>query len=514
MTKTSRTAKSLKNAQVAAFFYLVNLILTFLLRKAFIDYLGAELLGLNSTVQDLLNFLNIAELGISGAVSYMLYRPLFEEDREKINEIVSVQGYLYRKVAYIMIAGAIILICFFPLIFAKAQVESWFPYATFVVLFCNPLWSYLFNYKQIILVAEQKDYKNLYIGQGFRALKKMLQIPAVILLPLGYVYWLVIEFIFSGIGALVLNYRIHKEYPWLKINIGCGKKLKKKYPDILIKTKQLFFHRISSYVSAQITPLIIYSYTSLTLVAVYGNYQLIIYGIVAFLGVIFKSLGAGIGNLVAEGDPEKIRNVFWELVASRFWIASCLCFGFYVLSSPLVSLWVGVQYIIDHQVLIWMVLTAFCIMNRITLDDFISAYGMYQDIWVPLVNIVLAVGLSFLLGAFWGLTGILIGMFASSFFVLVWKPCFLYWNGFQEPVVNYFIPFTGYVVLAVGCGYVVMQVTDRFAFTPSASYWAFIKYGILMVGLYVVFFTPFFYFFSSGLRRFLKRMGTLFKFGF
>lgn len=45
---------------------------------------------------NLLNFLNLAELGISTAIGYVLYKPIFEHDEARINEIISVLGYMYR----------------------------------------------------------------------------------------------------------------------------------------------------------------------------------------------------------------------------------------------------------------------------------------------------------------------------------------------------------------------------------------------------------------------------------
>ena len=103
MSESSRTAKSIKNAKVALIFYFINIVLQFFSRKVFLDYLGAEVLGLNTTAQNLLGFLNLAELGIGSAISYALYRPLFNKDSQTINEIVSVQGWLYRKVAVVVV---------------------------------------------------------------------------------------------------------------------------------------------------------------------------------------------------------------------------------------------------------------------------------------------------------------------------------------------------------------------------------------------------------------------------
>ena len=54
----TRTEKSVRNAKVALIFYLVQILLGFFSRKAFFDYLGSEILGLNTTVANLLGFLN------------------------------------------------------------------------------------------------------------------------------------------------------------------------------------------------------------------------------------------------------------------------------------------------------------------------------------------------------------------------------------------------------------------------------------------------------------------------
>ena len=122
--KESRTIKSIKNAKIALVFYFLNLVLSFISRKVFIDYLGAEILGLNTTVVNLLSFLNLAELGIGSAIAYTLYKPLSTKSTNEINEIVSIQGWLYRVIAYIVIVAACILMCFFPLIFEKNRITS------------------------------------------------------------------------------------------------------------------------------------------------------------------------------------------------------------------------------------------------------------------------------------------------------------------------------------------------------------------------------------------------------
>lgn len=210
MSESSRTAKSIKNAKVALIFYFINLVLQFFSRKVFLDYLGAEVLGLNTTAQNLLGFLNLAELGIGSAISYALYKPLFQRDVKVINEIVSVQGWLYRRVAVVVIIAACVLMCFFPFIFEKAKVPLWYTYASFSVLLFSALLGYIFNYKQIVLTADQKEYKITLNIQGIKVIKVLVQIAAITYLADGYVYWLVLEFVMAIVTTVIINHVLRR----------------------------------------------------------------------------------------------------------------------------------------------------------------------------------------------------------------------------------------------------------------------------------------------------------------
>ena len=112
--KESRVKKSLLNARVNLIFYVLILIISFFSRKVFLNCLGADFVGLTGTLMNLLNFLNLAELGISTAIGYVLYKPIFEHDEARINEIISVLGYMYRWIGRIIIAAGLLLSCFLP----------------------------------------------------------------------------------------------------------------------------------------------------------------------------------------------------------------------------------------------------------------------------------------------------------------------------------------------------------------------------------------------------------------
>lgn len=462
MAKTdSRTSKSIKNSSVALVFYFINLILQFFSRKIFLDYLGAEVLGLNTTATNLLQFLNLAELGIGSAIACTLYKPLAEKDTNTINEIVSLQGWLYRRIAWIVITGSVVLMAFFPLIFAKMPLPLWYAYASFVALLASALLSYFVNYKQIVLSADQQEYKIQYSYKASMLAKLLCQILAIRFLDNGYVWWLVLEVVFAVVASVVLNRVIARTYPHLKSNLRVGKELARKYPDVITKVKQLFFHKIAGFALTQTSPLIIYAYTTLTIVALYGNYMLVILGVITFLTAIFNGITAGIGNLIARGDKQNIVDVFEELFSMNFLISSVICFGVYKFLPLFVKFWIGTDYLLDNITLILLVIYTYISLTRQVIHAFINAYGLFGDIWAPITEAIINIGMSVLLGYFYGLNGVLVGVLISLFLIVFcWKPYLLYVKGLRKKFSCYIIMYIKHVIIFVVCLFITCYIID------------------------------------------------------
>ncbi|WP_455640191.1 sugar transporter [Parabacteroides sp.] len=504
----SRTQKSIQNVRIALVYYFINLIINFLSRKVFIEYLGTEILGLNTTIVNLLQFLNLAELGIGAAISYTLYEPLANNNKNKINEIVSIQGYMYRRIAGFVIGGAFILMCFFPLIFAKTGLPLWYTYSTFIVLLSGSLAGYYFNYRQIVLTADQKEYKITIYVKSITIIKSALQILAIAYLPEGYIWWLCLEFIAVISMTTAVNRLIKREYPWLSARAKTGKELKGKYTGIIQKTKQLFFHKVGSYVLTQTSPVVIYAYTTLTMVAIYGNYMLIIMGIIALLAAIFNSISAGVGNLVASSNKKHILKVFEELFCSRFLFTGTACYCTYKLAPAFITLWVGSEYLLDNLSLAIMVAIMYINLIRTVVDSFINAYGLFQDIWAPVVEALLNIGLSILLGYWWGISGILCGVLISLLLIVfTWKPVFLFRKGFQASIRSYiYLYIKSILALLITTGLAV-YISSRFiSIDPASSYANFILYAALTGGIFFILLFALLYLFNKGTRDFTKRI--------
>lgn len=507
MKNESRTLKSIKNAQVSMFYYFVQLILGFWSRKVFLDYLGVDILGLDTTAAKLFGFLNLAELGVGMAVTYFLYKPLNDNNYEEINKIVALQGWIYRRVAAAIIVGAIILMAFFPWIFADITLPLWYAYATFsMMLYCSML-GYFINYKSIVLNADQKGYKVSRTTQGFGVFIKILQILLLPIVPNPFIFYLTTSFASYTFGCLWLNYVIRKEYPWLKTKGYKGKTLLKEYPDIMKKTGQLFIHRLTSAILFEGSPLIIYAFSSLAVVGSLGNYTNILDRIMTIISMVFSSMGAAIGSLIATGDKQHVVRVFWELYDSRFCIAAISMTCVFFLAHPFIALWIGEQYIMGELLLSLLLINVFIRITRLTVDHYINGYGLFQDVWAPAVEGCINIVGSIVFGLLFGYKGVLMGSILSQLIiVLAWKPYMLFNKGLQIKPSQYFTPVIirhFVLLLDVFILYFLFKLCIPERFT---NFIQFIPYALLMSFVITLVIVGEFWFFSQGVRDFFLRL--------
>lgn len=432
-----RTHKSILNAEVNIIFYFLTLFLAFFSRRIFLDYLGAEFIGLTGTLGNILGYLNLAELGITACIGFFLFKPLQTNNRQEIQDILSLLGYLYKWIGCIILAGGILISLFFPLIFATAELGLGIIYFAFYSFLGSSLIGYFINYRQTLLSADQKNYLVAIYYQSANILKIILQII------LAYTYknlylWVGIEFVFGIIGCIILNWKINKEYPWLNVDKKRGRLLLKQYPEVITKTKQVFIHKIKDFVLVRSDELFIFLFVSLKMVAYYGNYMIIISKLISLFSSVTGSVGASVGNLVAEGNKQGMMKVFWEYTTVQHTIAAILSFSLYNFIEPFIAHWLGLEYIMDRKILILLILYIYITNSRNSVDSFNYAHGLYADVWSAWAELIINISITIIGGLKWGIIGILLGKIASLLTIVVlWKPYYLFTSGFKEPVSIY-----------------------------------------------------------------------------
>ena len=506
-----RVRRSIMNIKVGMLFYVLSLLLAFFSRKVFLDYLGAEFLGLTGMLMNILSFLSVAELGIGTSIVYFLYKPLQEDNHEKINEIMSMLAYLYRCIGLFMGACGIVISLFFPWWFGHLETDLLLVYFAFFSFLATAITGYVFNYRQLLISANQKQYVVNAYFQSINVLQSLTQILLVYFYKNLYL-WVAVGLIFTIIACIVFNYRIRKEYPWLRINLKEGRRNLKTYPEVLKKTRQIFAQKIKDFILYRSDEILVGAFVSVVQVAYYGNYMIIVNKLNFLTNILSTGMNAGIGNLVAEGNMQNTMKVFWELTAVRFLITGIIIFGLLMFFQPFIACWLGEEYLLDELIVYLLIFNIFIYLSRGVVEIYRSACGLFQDVWTAWTELVLNISVTLCLAPFYGIVGMLLGKIISVFFIAIfWRPYFVFTKGLDQKVSSYwrgmlpyYLIFAVFAALAILLRYFVVEPLSTNLFYLMG--WALLIFPLLIVIYLLVMFVL-----TRGMKYFIARKPAIYK---
>ncbi len=502
----SRQSFGIKNTKISLIFYVILLILTFFSRKIFIDALGTEIVGLSSAMLNILNIINLSELGVGTAIATTLYKPLYDKDNSKISDIISILGYFYRIIGFVVIGIGVLLLVAMPFLFSDKGVEMHWVYMAFGAMFLSNLVPYFISYEQTILTADQRYYEIAAATNITVILRVVVQVILLKVFDLGYGWWLVCEAVSAILLGIWLVHRVKTLYPKLNSSWVRGKNIRKTYPEIFVKARQIIPHRISSSVLNQTDNILLLILTSLESITLYTNYSLLMSKSVALVSNSFNGLIAGVGNLIAQGNMDSIKKLFWEFNALFFVISSVLAIGFYHLSSPFVGLWLGGEFVLGTDIVILLSVNAFLSIMRLPLIYFTNGYSLFKDTWAPCVEALINLVFSFAFGYFYGIMGVMLGTAISLSFMQVWKPYFFYSEIFKISVLNYWKELLKYIIVFVFV-WLVIDLFSEFLFSklPLESFFIWIIDAVIICVMALFMFVAILYKLSSGMRNVTDR---------
>ena len=286
----------------------------------------------------------------------------------------------------------------------------------------------------------------------------------------------------------------------------------KKYPEIIKYTKQIFAHKVGGLVQGQLTPFLIYSFVSLPMVALYTNYTILTQKLEGLISGVINSTGAAIGNLIAEGNKERILKVFRELLAIRIFVASIIGICIYKFASPFIGVWLGSEYILENVTVTIIATLSGLGIARGVLDQFCYGCGLFADVWAPYAESLIMVAFAVAGGYFYGLPGVLCGPLVSIIAIIyIWKPYYLFSRGFKLPILEYWKLFF-INILATAASFLV---TDYICSTyiqphiPVDNWLGLIASGAIYAIMITAVTALAYYSLSAGFRDFLHRSKLL-----
>jgi O-antigen/teichoic acid export membrane protein len=296
----------------------------------------------------------------------------------------------------------------------------------------------------------------------------------------SFTLWIVFELLGNALTYIIINRNVTRKYSWLNVKMEKSyRTLLKENKDVLRNLKNIVLHRFSGIITTQTDSIIISIFATARDIALYANYLLIINGITNLLTQFFNGLTASIGNLIAEGNNNKSYKIFLQLYHLEFYIGVCVSYVMYRIINPFIEVWIGKEYLFSNVFVLIICVNFFIQITRRTVDFFKDGYGIFYDYYAPLIQAAINLGVSLILGKYYGIIGVYIGTFVSSLPLLVfWRPIILFKRGFQIKTSNYLRNLLKLLVLS-GVAILISEQMQSFVNIPLNSWIGLVSYFII-----------------------------------
>ena len=443
----SRTENSIKNAKTGLIVQLVNRIMAFVVRTVFIKCLNTEYLGVHGLFTNILTILSFAELGIGTAIIFNMYKPVAEEDTEKIKSLMQLYKKCYNIIGTVILILGLLVIPFMKYIVTDIPNIKENIYFIYILILLNTSVSYFFTYKKSIITAHQKQSVINKIDTIFYIARSILEIIFLIITH-NFIIYLLIQIIGTIIENIILARKADKMYPYLKEK-NIQKLDKKESKNIFDNVKSLIIYQFGSVIMNGTDNILVSALINVNTVGLCSNYNMIINAIKSIVQTMFNGVTASVGNLNAIGNSEQKEKVFYQLTFLDYVIYSFCAVAFIVLLNPFIELWLGEEYLLGLSVAIALSVSFFIDGMRQPGFTYRTTLGLFnKSKATPYIGAITNIILSILLCKLFGVVGIFIATSIAQLVSYSWiDPYLIHKYEFKTPISKYFKKYIVYCIV-------------------------------------------------------------------
>ncbi|MBQ6021176.1 MAG: oligosaccharide flippase family protein [Clostridia bacterium] len=449
----SRTENSMLNIIVGIGGYAVNTVLGLVCRVVFTRFLPKAYLGVNGFFADILSMLTVVEMGLGIAIVYALYKPIAEDDKARVASLMRFFGSAYRIIGAVTAAAGLCVMPFLPRLVEMPSEITESVYLLYGIFLFNNASTYFFSYRGSFLLAAQQNYIVTGLNYVVTITQSVVQM-AFLALTRDYMSYLIIQTVGTALYNIAIFIIAKKKYPHIAVRNAepLDKETKK---SLFRNTRDLLLTRISGLFVNNTDNIIITYFKGLVETGVTSNYTLFISTLTTLFSQVFDGMTASIGNHNALEDGEKRYEMFKFINLSNFWLYSWGAVGIAFVSSDLVRLIFGEDYVISPWIPAVLAVNFYLVGMQSAVWTYMQTLGIFH--YGRLISFVTAgikIGLSILLGADYGVFGIQLSTAVGRILTDVWySPWALYKHGFHKKPSLYLGRYLIFLaVLAAECG--------------------------------------------------------------
>lgn len=407
-----RTKRAIYNNLAATLLQTTILIFGLITPRLIINTYGSELNGLVTSTKQMVSYLRYLELGISAALVFTLYVPLSLRDYDVINPLVTRAKKEYEKISLGYFIGVILLSLIYPLVLSENLGYGYVTFIVFLIGIFGALDFYTLSKYTVLLQADQRKY----VINLITTLTTIMQnLTSIMLIVFNQSIFLVVfvPTIFLPIRSFLLGLYVHKEYPLIDYKTNQS-------PIKLDKRKDAFLSGLSDSIGVSLPIVVVSIIVSLEMASVFSVYSMVFIGLAGIMTVFTSGMSAAFGNMYAKGEKSiAIRSInefeflYYALLTVFYSSASALIIPFVKVYTADV---VDINYIYP---LFGLLFTIWSISYNTNIPSqiIINATGKWKMGRITyLIHIIILVTTVFVLGYYFEINGILIGMIMASLY--------------------------------------------------------------------------------------------------
>lgn len=406
------------NSIVALGSQICQVLIGFITRKLFIDYLGVEYLGYNSVFANILQMLNLADLGIGVAITSYLYKPLSENNKKKITAIMYIYKKLYSIIGFIVLGVGLVVSVFLKTLIPDANCGIWYLRLLFYINLVGTVSTYFLAYKRTLLIADQKSYLTNIVDTVTYFVFSLIQLILLIIVP-NYIIYLSIGIAKNIISNIIISLKVNKEYKYINNKPDTNTVTEYK-PQIFQYVKDVFISRIGAVVYYSTDNIIISALKGSLLTGYLSNYTLITGQLNTVVTQVLSSLQATFGNYISTTkDKDDRLKMTDNYFCVNFCIGNFCMICFSLLAQPFIKLFFGERMLLSFSTALWLGINLMLTFLIQLPSQVFVIYKLFRyDRPIIITSAVLNIVMSIALVNKLGINGVLIGTFITSLIYL------------------------------------------------------------------------------------------------
>ncbi len=401
----------LRNICSSFLLQIVTMISGFVIPRIILSHFGSEVNGLISSMNQFLNYIQLLEGGLSGVVMSALYKPLAEQNKDKISAVINATSSFFKRIAIIFFVYMFVIAVGYPLL-VNTGFSFGYSFALVVVLGSNLFVQYFFSLTfRILLSADRK----VYIVSAVQIIIVIVNLIVVVFLAECYEDILIVKLagaIVFLIQPIIFGYYVKKHYFINKSIPADNEALSQRWSGFGIN--------LAYFVHTNTDVIILTVFSSLTNVSVYSIYLLVVNALKNFVISISQAIMPSFGKVLVSEDREEINHKF-ELYEFGLYFISTLAFscGLFLI-TPFVKIYTINIHDANYEQYVFGYIMVLAEMVYCYRDSYVAATysaGHFKQVSrYAIIEVVINLALSLGLVSTMGITGVAIGTLVSMIY--------------------------------------------------------------------------------------------------